>query len=286
MGNWTDGVYCFFVHRSAKTATSDAETVTAQTDAARLKALDQLATANTESAHLRELNERFVRELRYAYETTPISRCIYVFNIHRTPNSRVNTLTQGLAQGDAKRGDRRQRRQRQGCGHRDADGRRQRPKRAAEGPQLKVHQGAESRQANQRRYRCRCREAQRSRRRHGTSLGVQSIPPLLLPYPSRNNRIPKYHPNSTTTSLTNHPRELQVSAARVENMQLKALHEQLTAELCAAQKATAAAETAAEKRAVAGAEAAKMASQDNARLRDVNVELVKALKTAQKVSLF
>ena len=62
-------------------------------------------------------------------------------------------------------------------------------------------------------------------------------------------------------------------------MQLKALHEQLTAELCAATKATAAAETAAEKRAVAGAEAAKMASQDNARLRDVNVELVKALKT-------
>ena len=196
----------------------------------------------------------------------------------------MNTLTQGLAQGDAKRGDRRQRRQRQGCGHRDADGRRQRPKRAAEGPQLKVHQGAESRQANQRRYRCRCREAQRSRRRHGTSLGVQSIPPLLLPYPSRNNRIPKYHPNSTTTSLTNHPRELQVSAARVENMQLKALHEQLTAELCAATKATAAAETAAEKRAVAGAEAAKMASQDNARLRDVNVELVKALKLAQKES--
>ena len=65
-------------------------------------------------------------------------------------------------------------------------------------------------------------------------------------------------------------------------MQLKALHERLTAELSAAQKATAAAE----KRAVAGAEAAKMASQDNARLRDVNVELVKALKTAQKVSLF
>ena len=62
-------------------------------------------------------------------------------------------------------------------------------------------------------------------------------------------------------------------------MQLKALHEQLTAELAAAQKATTAAETAAEKRAVAGAEAAKMASQDNARLRDVNVELV-------KVSLF
>ena len=115
---------------------------------------------------------------------------------------------------------------------------------------------------------------------------AQSISPLLLPYPSRNNRIPKYHPNSTTTSLTNHPRELQVSAARVENMQLKALHERLTAELSAAQKATAAAETAAEKRAVAGAEAAKMASQDNARLRDVNVELVKALKLAQKVSLF
>ena len=65
-------------------------------------------------------------------------------------------------------------------------------------------------------------------------------------------------------------------------MQLKALHERLTAELSAAQKATAAAE----KRAVAGAEAAKMASQDNARLRDVNVELVKALKLAQKVSLF
>ena len=286
MGNCNDGVYCFFVYRSAKTATSDAETVTAQTDAARLKALDQLATANTESAQLRELNERFVRELRYAYETTPISSCIYVFNIHRTHNSRVNTLTQGLAQGDAKRGDRRQRRQRQGCGHRDADGRRQRPKRAAEGPQLKVHQGAPSRQEGQRRHRGGCREAQRSRRRHGTSLGVQSIPPLLLPYPSRNNRIPKYHPNSTTTSLTNHPRELQVSAARVENMQLKALHEQLTAELAAAQKATAAAETAAEKRAVAGAEAAKMASQDNARLRDVNVELVKALKLAQKVSLF
>ena len=74
MGNWNDGVYCFFVHRSAKTAASDAETVTAQTDAARLKALDQLATANTESAQLRELNERFVRELRYAYGTTPISR--------------------------------------------------------------------------------------------------------------------------------------------------------------------------------------------------------------------
>ena len=86
MGNWTDGVDCFFVHRSAKTAASDAETVTAQTDAARLKALDQLATANTESAQLRELNERFVRELRYAYGTTPISRRIYVFNIHRTPN--------------------------------------------------------------------------------------------------------------------------------------------------------------------------------------------------------
>ena len=67
-------------------------------------------------------------------------------------------------------------------------------------------------------------------------------------------------------------------------MQLKALHEQLTAELCAATKATAAAETAAEKRAVAGAEAAKMAAQDNARLRDVNVELVKALKLAQKES--
>ena len=174
MGNCTDGVYCFFVHRSAKTAASDAETVTAQTDAARSKALDQLATANTESAQLRELNERFVRELRYAYETTPISRCIYVFNIHRTHNSRVNTLTQGLAQGDAKRGDRRQRRQRQGCGHRDADGRRQRPKRAAEGPQLKVHQGTKGRQASQRRHGCRCREAQRSRRRHGTSLRVQS----------------------------------------------------------------------------------------------------------------
>ena len=180
MSNCTDGVYCFFVHRSAKTAASDAETVTAQTDAARLKALDQLATANTESAQLRELNERFVRELRYAYETTPISRCIYVFNIHRTHNSRVNTLTQGLAQGDAERGDRRQRRQRQGCGHRDADGRRQRPKRAAEGPQLKVHQGAESRQANQRRYGGGCREAQRSRRRHGTSLTVRPQP-LLLP---------------------------------------------------------------------------------------------------------
>ena len=134
MGNLTDGVYCFFVHRSAKTAASDAETVTAQTDAARSKALDQLATANTESAQLRELNERFVRELRYAYETTSISRYIYVFNIQRTHNSRVNTLTQGLAQGDAKRGDRRQRRQRQGCGHRDADGRRQRPKRASGRP--------------------------------------------------------------------------------------------------------------------------------------------------------
>ena len=183
MGNWTDGVYCFFVHRSAKTATSDAETVTAQTDGARLKALDQLAKANTESTQLRELNERFVRELRYAYETTPISRCIYVFNIHRTPNSRVNTLTQGLAQGDAKRGDRRQRRQRQGCGHRDADGRRQRPKRAAEGPQLKVHQGAPSRQANQRRHGGGCREAQRSRRRHGTSLTVRPTTPTPVSIP-------------------------------------------------------------------------------------------------------
>ena len=183
MGNWTDGVYCFFVHRSAKTATSDAETVTAQTDGARLKALDQLAKANTESTQLRELNERFVRELRYAYETTPISRCIYVFNIHRTPNSRVNTLTQGLAQGDAKRGDRRQRRQRQGCGHRDADGRRQRPKRAAEGPQLKVHQGTKGRQASQRRYRCSCREAQRSRRRHGTSLTVRPTTPTPVSIP-------------------------------------------------------------------------------------------------------
>ena len=97
MGNCIDGVYCFFVYRSAKTAASDAETVTAQTDGARSKALDQLATANTESAQLRELNERFVRELRYAYGTTPISRCIYLFNIQRTPNLRMNTLTQGLA---------------------------------------------------------------------------------------------------------------------------------------------------------------------------------------------
>ena len=183
MGNWNDGVFCFFVHRSAKTAASDAETVTAQTDAARLKALDQLAKANTESTQLRELNERFVRELRYAYETTPISRCIYVFNIHRTPNSRVNTLTQGLAQGDAERGDRRQRRQRQGCGHRDADGRRQRPKRAAEGPQLKVHQGTKGRQASQRRHGGCCREAQRSRRRHGTSLTVRPTTPTPVSIP-------------------------------------------------------------------------------------------------------
>ena len=73
-------------------------------------------------------------------------------------------------------------------------------------------------------------------------------------------------------------------APRAGKHAAQARRDQLTGELNAAKKATSAAEAAAEKRAVAGAEAATLAAADNARLRDVNVELVKALKLAQKES--
>ena len=48
--------------RSAKAASADADANAAKTSEARAIALDQLAEANEESAKLRELNDRFVRE--------------------------------------------------------------------------------------------------------------------------------------------------------------------------------------------------------------------------------